>query len=165
LLPLQILWLNLLTDTFPALALAVEPAEPGLMRQPPRDPRAALLSAPMIRSILGYGALIAACSLAAYAWGGSTLAFLTLALAQVFHLGNARSAAPVTAWHRAVSNRYALAAVALAVALQAAAMHYPPLTRVLGVTPPDARGWLVAVTLAMVPALVGQTAKLLRRRP
>lgn len=165
LLPLQILWLNLLTDTFPALALAVEPAEPGLMRQPPRDPHAALLSAPMIRSILGYGTLIAACSLAAYAWGGSTLAFLTLALAQVFHLGNARSAAPVTVWHRAVSNRYALAAVALAVALQAAAMHYPPLTRVLGVTPPDARGWLVAITLATVPALLGQTAKLLRRQP
>ena len=164
LLPLQILWLNLLTDTFPALALAVEPGEADVLRQPPSDPRAAILSRAMVARILGYGALIAACTLAADAWGGSTLAFLTLALAQIFHLGNARSAEPLTTWHRAVSNRYALGAVALAVALQAAAMHYPPLTRVLGVTPPDARGWLVAVTLAMVPALLGQTAKLLRQR-
>ena len=69
------------------------------MRQPPRDPDAALLSAPMLRAIVGYGALIAGAALGAYVWGlgqaepagARTMAFMTLALAQIFHLGNARA--------------------------------------------------------------------------
>ena len=69
LLPLQILWLNLLTDTFPALALAVEPAEPDVMRHPPRDPREAILSPGTLRSATGYAVLIAGAALAAFAWG------------------------------------------------------------------------------------------------
>jgi Ca2+-transporting ATPase len=169
LLPLQILWLNLLTDTFPALALAVEPAEPDTMRQPPRDPRAALLSGGMIRETLVYGALIAACALAAFAWGmlegegaparATTLAFLTLALAQIFHLGNARSGGPVLRWGRASANPWALGAVALAAGLLALAVYWPPLARVLALRPPDPRDWLVVLTLALVPAIGGQAAK------
>lgn len=172
LLPLQILWLNLLTDTFPALALAVEPGEPAVMRQPPRDPRSALLSGRIIGETLVYGALIAGCALAAFGWGlkgpaggaerASTLAFLTLAFAQVFHLGNARSAGPVLSFRRAVANRWALGAVVLAGALQLLAVFYPPLARVLGVLPPDPRDWLVVFTLALVPATAGQAAKLWR---
>ena len=174
LLPLQILWLNLLTDTFPALALAVEPGEPDTMRQPPRDPRAALLSGTMIRETVVYGALIAACALGAYAWGAhgpsggplraSTLTFLTLAFAQVLHLGNARSGGPVLSWPRASANAWALGAVGLATALQLWAVYYPPLARVLAIQPPAARDWLVVLTLAMVPATVGQAGKLLRGR-
>ena len=173
LLPLQILWLNLLTDTFPALALAVEPGEPDTMRQPPRDPRAALLSGSMIRGTLVYGALIAACALAAFAWGSSgadggayrasTLGFLTLAFAQVLHLGNARSGGPVLSWRRASANPWALGAVLLAGALQLLAVYYPPLARVLEIEPPGGRDWLVVLTLALVPAAAGQAAKLLRR--
>ena len=66
LLPLQILWLNLVTDTFPALALALEPAEPGIMRRPPRDPERAILSRAFLRSIGFYAALITAVTLAAF---------------------------------------------------------------------------------------------------
>jgi Ca2+-transporting ATPase len=134
-----------------------------------RDPRAAILSRSMVVAILVYGTLIAACTLAAFAWGllgpggsytqGSTLAFVTLALAQVFHLGNARSVRPVTAWRRVVSNRYALAAAGLAVALQVAAVHYHPLVLALRVEPPDYRAWIVAVLLAAVPAVAGQLVK------
>ncbi len=173
LLPLQILWLNLLTDTFPALALAVEPGEPDTMRQPPRDPRTALLSGDMIRGTLVYGLLIAACSLAAYAWGASgvaaspvrasTLAFLTLAGAQVLHLGNARSGGPVLSWPRASANPWALGAVVLASGLQALAVYYPPLARVLRIEPPTSGDWLVILMLALVPAVAGQATKLLRR--
>ena len=174
LLPLQILWLNLLTDTFPALALAVEPGEADVMRQAPRDPRAAILSRSMVVEIVTYGALIAACALAAFAWGmlgpgggrehASTLTFITLALAQIFHLGNARSVRPVTAWRRITSNPYALGAVALALGLQVTAVHYAPLTRLLGVHAPDMRDWGVAFALGLVPAVAGQVAKALARR-
>ncbi len=67
--PLQILWLNLVTDTFPALALALEPREPGVMQRPPRDPARGLLSGAFIRRILLFSALITAGTLAAFGWG------------------------------------------------------------------------------------------------
>lgn len=172
LLPLQILWLNLLTDTFPALALAVEPGEPGVMRQPPRDQGAALLSGPMLRSIAGYGALIAAAALGAYGWGlasadvprATTMAFMTLALAQIFHLGNARGARPVLAPAEAFRNRWAVGAVALSLALQVATVAVEPVARVLGVVPLGAREWAVVVGLGVVPAVVGQVLKAISAR-
>ena len=121
LLPLQILWLNLVTDTFPALALALEPAEPGVMRRLPRDPDAAILSRRFVKAMTFYAALITLATLAAYAWGlrsgdaprAVTMAFMTLALAQLFHLGNARSRGPVLTPRRAMANPWAVGAVAL----------------------------------------------------
>jgi Ca2+-transporting ATPase len=172
LLPLQILWLNLVTDTFPALALAVEPGEPDIMRQPPRDPQVAILSSSMLRRTVGYGSLIAACSLAVFVWaagGGAeraarapTLVFLTLALAQVFHLGNARSPAPVLSWRRVVANRFALGAVVLTCGLQVLAISFPPLARLLEVHRPEPVEWLAVILLGLTPALVGQGFKALR---
>jgi Ca2+-transporting ATPase len=172
LLPLQILWLNLLTDTFPALALAVEPAEPGTMRRPPRDPRGPILSAAALRSVVGYAVLIALVSLAAYWWGrdadgatlGTTMAFMTLAFAQIFHLGNARREGPVLRPSVALRNRVALAAAALAAGLQLLAVLAPPLARVLRLTPLGVREWAVVAALALVPAVLGQALKLLGMR-
>jgi Ca2+-transporting ATPase len=174
LLPLQILWLNLLTDTVPALALAVEPAEPGIMSQPPRNPREAILSARLTRSIVGYALLIGLCTLGAYGWGltrfpgdlapARTLAFMTLAFAQIFHLGNARSALPVLAPARAIANRYALAAVGVTAGLQVLALEAGSLARVLRLSPIGPEGWLVVLSLALVPALAGQLIKFLVTR-
>jgi len=174
LLPLQILWLNLLTDTVPALALAVEPAEANIMGQPPRDPREAILSSRLVRPVIGYALLISLCTLGAFSWGlardpmsaahASTLAFMTLAFAQILHLGNARSAAPVIAPERALSNRYALAAVLVTFGLQVMAVSLDPLAQVLGLFPLTGKDWLVVLGLAMVPAVVGQALKSLRIR-
>jgi Ca2+-transporting ATPase len=175
LLPLQILWLNLLTDTVPALALAVEPAEADIMRQPPRDPREAILSSRLARPIIGYALLISLCTLGAFSWGlaqdplgsahAGTLAFMTLAFAQIFHLGNARSASPVIAPGRALSNRYALAAVLVTFGLQIVAVSLDPLAQVLGLTPLTREDWLVVLGLALVPAVAGQALKSLRIGP
>lgn len=168
--PLQILWINLLTDTFPALALAVEPGEPGIMTKPPPDPRAAILSRDQLWSTTGYALLLALATLSAFAWGlrqggaagASTLAFMTLAFAQIFHLGNARSVGPVLSIHRALGNRYALGAAALATGLQLAAAFWPALRQSLHVTPLSTTDWLVVGALALLPALVGQTIKVCR---
>ena len=162
--PLQILWLNLITDTFPALALAVEPGEPGVMRQPPRDPHEALLSGRMLRSIAAYAALIAAVTVAAFALAGTTAAFMTLALAQILHLGNARSRGPALAPGTALSNPIALAAAALAIGLQLLAAFFAPLARVLRVTPLSGREWILVLALGALPAVLGQLVKLLRAR-
>jgi Ca2+-transporting ATPase len=160
--PLQILWLNLITDTFPALALAVEPGERGVMRQPPRDPQAAILSAEMLKSIAVYAALIAVVTVVAFALGGTTAAFMTLALAQILHLGNARSVGPVLSPRLALANRAAIAAVVLAIGLQLLAAFLAPLARVLRVTPLTGREWALVAILGATPAIVGQIAKALR---
>jgi Ca2+-transporting ATPase len=171
LLPLQILWLNMVTDTFPALALAMEPGDPDVMARPPRNPQQAILSRRFLGSVLGYGLLIMACTLTAFLWAlraaperATTLSFMTLALAQVFHLGNARSAEPVLSASRATANPWALAAVALSLALQGAAGYVEPLARVLGLVALDAGEWAVVAGLAALPALVGQAIRLAGRR-
>jgi Ca2+-transporting ATPase len=174
LLPIQILWLNLVTDTFPALALALEPAEPDIMRRPPRNPQQAILSPPFLRGVAFYAALITAPTLAVFAWGLAaevdapgrvvTLSFMTLALAQAFHLGNARSQGEVLTPPRALANRYAIGAVSLVILLQLLAVYLPPLSRVLDTYPLGWRDWTVVVAAALVPVVVGQGLKLARGR-
>ena len=132
------------------------------MRQPPRDPREAILSGRMLRSIAVYGALIAAVTVIAFALRGTTCAFMTLALAQILHLGNARSAGPVLAPRLALANRAALGAVALAIGLQLLAVFLEPLARVLRLTPLSATDWVLIVALGALPAVAGQLAKPLR---
>ena len=169
LLPLQILWLNIVTDTFPALALALEPAGAGVMARPPRDPAETLLSRPFLLSILFYAVLISAATLAAFILyreepiqRARTIAFMTLAFAQLFHLGNARSEGHVMGVARALSNPYAIGALALSILLQLIAVQVPLLARVLGLAPLHGGDWLVIVSFAAVPAIVGQVLKMRR---
>lgn len=172
-LPLQILWLNLVTDTFPALALAMEPGESDVMRRPPRDPQAAMLSRPFMRSVGFFALLITVVTMAAFLWGLSderghphaiTMAFMTLAFAQLFHLGNGRSSGPVVARERVTANPYALGAVALVIALQLAAITVPPLARLLELRPLTPLDWAVVLVLAAVPAAAGQLLRLRQER-
>ncbi|HSK19468.1 MAG TPA: HAD-IC family P-type ATPase [Longimicrobiales bacterium] len=170
LLPLQILWLNLITDTFPALSLAAEPGEPGVMTRPPYDPQKAIMSAAFLRRIAFYGALITGVTLAAFVIAlrgagtdlptGITIAFMTLALAQTFHLANARGGGPALGWRRIISNRWALGAALLTVALQFLAVYLAPLARLLGVVPLAPRDWLIVLPLAALPAVIGQVIAL-----
>ena len=172
LLPLQILWLNLVTDTFPALALALEPAEPDVMRRPPRDPDEAILSPRFVKAMAWYAGLITLATLAAYLWSlesttperAVTIAFMTLALAQLFHLGNARSRGSVLTWRRITANPWALGAVPLVIVLQLAAVYWPPLVAVLRTVPLSPGDWLVVTGLSVVPAVVGQVAELVQER-
>jgi Ca2+-transporting ATPase len=171
LLPLQILWLNLLTDTAPALALALEPGEADLMRRPPRSPRSGIMSGTDLLAVLGYALLISLSSLGAFAWAlatgrgtvtATTLAFTTLALGQLFHLGNARRAGPVLTPARVLANPAAIAAVLLMAGLQVLAVQWEPLAALLGVRPATGIEWLVAGGLGLVPGVVGQAVKLAR---
>jgi Ca2+-transporting ATPase len=171
LMPLQILWLNMVTDTFPALALALEPGDADVMARPPRNPAEALLSRRFLMSVLFYGALITAATFGAfllYTDGdvrrAQTIAFMTLAFAQLFHLGNARRDSPVLDATRALSNPYAIAALAFSIALQLVAAHVEPLARILGLVPLALRDWSIIIAFALVPAVVGQAIKLGQRR-
>jgi Ca2+-transporting ATPase len=175
LLPLQLLWLNVVTDTFPALALAMEPGDADVMMRPPRDPNEAVLSRRFTMEVLVFGAMIAAVTLFVFARvvamrpeAAQSAAFTTLALSQIFHLGNARSLAPVLGLRRALANRYAVAGVVLSMAVQLLGNLWSPLAAMLRVTPLNAGEWTLITGASVIPAVVGQgwkvSASLWRRR-
>ena len=171
LLPLQILWINIVTDTFPALALAMEPGDADVMRRPPRNPREAILSRAFLGEVFLYGGLITASTLTAFVWAlayapvhGVTMSFMTLALAQIFHLGNARSRHAVLAPARVFANPYAIGAVVLSMILQIGLVQYAPLAALLQVTALGVREWGVVLALSSVAALTGQGIRLATRR-
>jgi Ca2+-transporting ATPase len=168
LLPLQILWLNLVTDVFPALALAMEPPEPDVMRRPPRDPKSAILSPWFLSSVTTYSTLITGATLGVFVYAlevqelavphAVTMAFMTLALAQLFHVFNARSARPVIP-RRLFRNRWVWGALALTTGLQVATVYNPLLSRVLRTEALGSGDWLVVLAAALMPLIVGQMLK------
>lgn len=172
LLPLQILWLNLVTDTFPALALALEPGEADVMRRPPRAPDSPILSRSFVGALAFHATTITLATLGAYVWAltsgrveaAGTVSFMTLALAQLFHLGNARSHDAVVSPVRALANRWAVAAVVLVLALQTATVTWMPLTALLDLVALDATAWAVVAGASLMPAVVGQGVDLIQGR-
>jgi Ca2+-transporting ATPase len=174
LLALQILWLNLITDVFPALALALEPASPGVMRRPPRDPRERILHGGLAALIAWQAVVLAAATLTAFVigleWHGDgdparagTMAFMTLALAQTVHAFNTRSSRESAFSVRRAANRWLWGAVAICVALQAAAVFVPFLREVLSTVVPSAREWGVIAACSLAPLVVVEVVKLVRR--
>jgi len=171
LLPLQILWLNIVTDTFPALALAMEPGDVSVMRRQPMRPGVAILSGAFVSRILFYGVLIATASLGAFVWAlqhspdhATTVGFMTLALAQIFHLTTARGVTSSEPSTSVRSNPYALGAAGLSIGLQIIAVYVTPVAQVLQTVRPGLSDWLIIIGLAAVPALVGQAIRLVPQK-
>lgn len=170
-LPVHLLFINLLTDSLPAIAIGMEPARPGLLEQKPRDPRAPILDKPAAVRIFGQGALIAAATMAAfylgYAWGGAsaaaTMAFATLTLARLFHGFNCRGKEPIFRLGLG-SNRFSLLAFAGGTVLLAAVLFVPGLSGLFAVTPLGAaQVWQVAA-LAFAPTVLIQIFKIFAHR-
>jgi Ca2+-transporting ATPase len=166
LLPMQILFLNLVTDVFPALALALGEGEHDVLRQPPRDPNEPVLTGEHWRAIAGFGLLLTIAVLAAFftattllAWPAPravTVSFLTLALAQLVHVVNLRSRDATIVANQIVRNRWMAGALALCLGLLAAAVYLPGLASALGVVAPGGGGWALAAGCALVPAFAGR---------
>lgn len=157
LLPIQILWVNLVTDGLPGLALVGELAEPGLMKRPPRSPAESLFAHGLWQHVLWVGCLIAALCLAVHAWAeatgnprGHTMVFSLLALAQLAHVMAIRSERE-SLWRIGVgSNAPLLAAVLLTVALQLAVVYVPVLNEIFHTEPLHAAELLACFALAAV---------------
>ena len=169
-LPLQILFLNLVTDVFPALALGVGPGDPHVMQRKPRPSDEPILERSQWAAIAGYGALITVAALGAFSlallWlrlsaaATVTVSFLTLAMAQLWHVFNMRSRESGLLANDIVRNPWVWVALALCIALLAAALYTPHLARLLSLVPPDRRGWGIILTFSALPLLLGQTLKL-----
>ncbi|MBC2589072.1 MULTISPECIES: cation-translocating P-type ATPase [Rhodococcus] len=177
LLATQILWINLLTDSAPALAMGVDPDTEDVMRHPPRSTSERVIDARMWAGVVLIGMITAAATLATvdlYLPGGildgtrsldnaRTAGFTVLVLAQLFNAFNARSET-TTAFHRPFANRWLWAAVTLSALLQVAVVHLPVLNDAFSTEPLSARQWLVCVIMASVVLWVGEIRKLILRR-
>ncbi len=172
---LQILWLNMVTDVFPALALALEPSTPGLMKRKPRDPKQPLLNALFLWMIVWQAVLLAASTLVSFyvamQWHGvdehgmtlsTTVAFMTLALTQVLHVFSARSTRRSAILSSFFSNAWLWAAVIGCTLLQLAAVYFVPLNRLLHTAPLAQRDWLLIGACSIAPAVVIEAVKFVR---
>jgi Ca2+-transporting ATPase len=171
LLPLQILWLNLATDGLPAMALAVEPREPGVMQRQPTPLGESLLGADRGRRIVRRGAgLTVLTLLPAYllwdagddAW--QTVLFTSIAFAELAG-GFAMRSERVSLRHLGVfTNRALVGAVALTAALQVLLVSFPFLRNLLGLQPLTAAQWLLVIAIALTYLVVVELDKALHRR-
>jgi P-type Ca2+ transporter type 2C len=172
LLPLQILWMNLLMDVFPALALALEPSAPGIMKRPPRSPKESLLSRPFLFLISWQAILLAGIILSAYGWAlqqygeGSharTIALFALVGVQIGQTFNCRSRihSALTGLFR---NPFVWGAVVIVVVLQGLALYQPFLARVLETHKLNAQDWWVIGGTIVLPILIVELTKWFARR-
>ncbi len=176
LLATQILWINLVTDGAPALALGVDPADPDAMRQLPRPRAERVITNRMWRDIFLIGAVMAASTLyaldAALPGGivpgtgdlayAQTMAFNTLVLAQLFNVFNARSDAR-SAFMGVCSNRWLWGAIALSVVLQGVVLYVPPLQQAFGTTRLSVGDWAGCALAGSAVLWVAEGLKLARR--
>lgn len=168
--PVHLLFINLLTDSLPAIAIGVEPARKGLLDQPPRDPNEPILTRGLMLKILAYGALIACATMGAYFIGlnadnggaglAMTLAFSTLTLARLFHGFNCRGIESIFRLGL-TTNRASLGAFAAGVVLLLAVLFLPGLNALFQVSPFTMAqfGWVIL--LAFLPTVVIQIYKVI----
>jgi Ca2+-transporting ATPase len=166
---LQLLWINLMSDIAPGLALALEPPEPDVMDLPPRDPRDPIIRTSDYKRILFESSVLSAGALGAYGYGlaryglgprASTLSFMSLTVGQLLHALSCRSEnQSVFSSERRPRNRYLNGALAGSLALQVLAMAIPGLRGLLGMTPVGAVDGLVIGGSALLPLLVNESTK------
>jgi Ca2+-transporting ATPase len=161
LLPVQILWINLVTDSLPALALAVDPKEPDVMRRSPRRRGEGYFSPSRIHVMVGRGLLMGVLALAVFSYGlyvtdvglpaARTLVFTILVLTQVFQSGIWRSDVRTQLELGLLSNRPLVAAIVVSVMLQIVILVFEPLQSVFEVVDLNASQWIGAVMVALLP--------------
>lgn len=173
LLPVQILWMNLVTDGFPALALAVDPKAPDLMQQPPRQAQARLLDGGRLWAIAGEGLMLAAIALGAFSYSlvvwqqpidqARTVTFAVMVAAQLVHAFNCRSDRWSLFYVGVMTNRSLIWAVLLSLALQIAILTTPFLQSIFKVTPLPMEDWELLVAMTLLPLAIVETIKWLRK--
>jgi P-type Ca2+ transporter type 2C len=168
LLPLQILFLNLLLDVFPALAIGVSQSGTGIMNRPPRSPEEPLLTRAHWMGIVGFGSVIAASMLAAFAYAllvlkaapetAVTMSFLTYGLARLWHTFNMRAPESGLLTNSIVRNPFVWGALVVCGGLLVAAVHVPFLSAVLRTQPLAWNEWAVVGVGSLLPFFIGQAA-------
>mgnify|MGYP003572079459 FL=1 len=167
--PMQLLWINLVTDIFPGLALSLEPAEPGIMGRPPRDPDEAIIEGRDLKRMVFESGTIGLGTMGAYLYGlkrygsgaaASTLAFNTLTLNELAHALSSRSHYKnVFGGQSLPPNPHLTRAILGMAALQAVVSLVPAARRLLGTTPLNVADLLVIAAGVVAPLIVNEGTK------
>jgi Ca2+-transporting ATPase len=172
--PLQLLWINLISDIFPGLALAMEPPEPEVMKRPPRNPAEPILTRDSITRIGRESLILTGGGMAAYGWGiyrygigprAGSIAFATLASGQLIHsLGCRSEQHTIFDKERLPANPYLTGALGLTLGFQVLALTFPPLRSLLRVSPIGLLDGLVVAGGAITPLLINESIKAKTRK-
>ncbi|WP_260279764.1 calcium-translocating P-type ATPase, PMCA-type [Enterococcus durans] len=174
---IQLLWLNLVTDSLPALALGMEPVEPGVMKQKPRDSRKSIFADGFAASMIFYGVLVGVITLAAY-WLGeyvlsnpniadgtaNTMAFATLVFGELTRAFAVRSETRSIFSIGVFSNSAMNKAFSVSLALQLAVLFIPFLQEIFKVQSLTGMEWLIVILLSLVPLIVSEITKAFRSK-
>ncbi len=176
LVPIQLLWLNLVTDSLPALALGMEPVEAGIMKRKPRNPKDSIFAHGFAISMIFYGVLVGAITLIAYLLGeyvlsdpavadatANTMAFATLVFCELTRAYAVRSEHLSVFKIGLFSNKTMNKAFVVGLVLQLAVLLIPFLQPIFHITALTGTEWLVVVGLSLVPLIVSEIAKAFKR--
>lgn len=170
LLPIHLLWVNLVTDSMPALALGMEAAHPDTMRKPPQDPKAPLFSKALLLRLGYQGLMIGGLTLAAFAIGlaqggvavGQTMGFSVLAFAQLVQTLNVRSDHLSLCKLGVFSNKWLTGTLAATLVLQLLILLVPPLRDLFKLASLSIAQWLTVAGLSVLPLAIVEGLKALR---
>jgi Ca2+-transporting ATPase len=170
LLPIHILWVNLVTDSLPALALSMDPAEDNIMMRKPRKSKKRLMTKGLIFRVVYKGVKIGALPLAAYLIGlrdgglilGQTMAFATLMFAQLVHVRNLHSNKKSSLAISPLENIPLIGAIAASAGLAFIVLLIAPVREAFHLTVMDGRHWIIVAVLSFIPILVVDIFKILK---
>jgi len=174
LIPIQILWMNLVTDGLPAVALGMDPGDDDIMERPPRNAQESIFARRLHLKIGFSGLLISLCTLAIFVISlrhnpddlarARTLAFTTLVMAQLVFVFECRSEYHSIFEIGLFSNLYLVAAVIISTLMQILVLYQPWLQRVFGTIPLTMDEWLLVLSFAAFPLVIDTAARLAKRQ-
>ena len=170
LLPIHILWINLVTDSLPALALSVDPAEDNIMKRKPRLTKKSLMSGGMLWRVMYQGIMIGTIPLVAYRIGfhdggvtlGQTMAFTTLVFAQLVHVRNLHSNRMSSFLINPLNNKPLIGAILASAGLMFLVLLVTPIRNAFSLSVMDAEHWWIVAGMSLIPILVVEIFKLLK---
>ncbi len=170
LLPIHILWVNLVTDSLPALALSVDSPEKGIMNRKPRNSKKGFMTKGMIWRVMYQGTMIGAIPLVAYIVGlhdggevlGRTMAFSTLMFAELVHVRNLHSNSRSSFVTNPLHNKALIAAITVSAVMALIVILVPPVRDAFNLVSMDGKHWIVVILMALSPLAVVELFKLFR---
>ena len=176
--PVHLLWINLITDCFPALALGMEKSESDIMKNPPRDPKEGIFAGGMGFDVFFQGFIVTVLVMISYIVGhyvesgvwefvdsadGTTMAFLTLSMVEIFHSLNMRSRRG-SLFTLKTHNKFLFAAMIASLILTTAVIEIPALANAFDFTPIDLDEYCIALGLAVLIIPIMEIVKFIQRK-
>jgi Ca2+-transporting ATPase len=179
----QLLWINLITDSFPAIALGMDPGNPDVMKEKPRDAKESFFSGGAGLHVILGGILIGALTILAFWYGyyehgyspfddtapvntveyARTMAFMVMVMCQLFYALAVRNSSKSIFRIGVFSNKYLVGAILLGIFLQLFVISIPAMQSAFHLQMLDFKGWLIAISLGLVPLMFNEVFKIFVR--